>query len=362
MTPVDTMRVGGTRIEEVDLPAVSAEDIRAWFAYDRIMTAEAPPLPFELSRARVKSIPDHVTLRLFVARDPDGAVAGDGRALIARTANNQHICEAHVSVRRDRRGRGVGKALLGLVVAAAEAEGRTLLVGWTSARVPAGDSFARRAGAEDAQHSHVNRLLLSELDRGLVRQWLADGPRRAPGYDLVTVDGPYPDDMLEAIADLRGVMSTAPRDALQLEAPMTTVEQLRDMNRRAFDIGGERWSIFARHTATGELVGFTEMGYHPAQPETIDQGGTAVRPAHRGHGLGRWLKAAMLERVLRERPGVEDIRTGNAASNEAMLRINRELGFRPWIAATAWQAPVERVREYLARAGAPWLAASQRAD
>ncbi|MEZ4642291.1 MAG: hypothetical protein R3E31_06060 [Chloroflexota bacterium] len=34
------------------------------------------------------------------------------------------------------------------------------------------------------------------------------------------------------------------------------------------------------------------------------KGDTAVVPAHRGQGLGRWLKAAMLDKMLRERPNV----------------------------------------------------------
>jgi hypothetical protein len=46
------------------------------------------------------------------------------------------------------------------------------------------------------------------------------------------------------------------------------------------------------------------------------------------------------------------VRTGNADSNAAMLKINTDLGFRPYQSDNVWQIEVERVKEYLAtRAG-----------
>jgi len=52
--------------------------------------------------------------------------------------------------------------------------------------------------------------------------------------------------------------------------------------------------------------------------------------------------------VLRERPEVRIIRTGNAHSNAPMLRINEQLGFKPYRSSFTWQVSVERAAEYLA--------------
>jgi hypothetical protein len=63
--------------------------------------------------------------------------------------------------------------------------------------------------------------------------------------------------------------------------------------------------------------------------------------------LGRWLKAAMLDKVLKERPQVKYVRTGNADSNAAMLKINTELGFKPYTADAIWQVELQKVLDYL---------------
>ena len=69
--------------------------------------------------------------------------------------------------------------------------------------------------------------------------------------------------------------------------------------------------------------------------------------AHRNRGLGRWLKAVMMEKVLRDLPEVHTIRTGHADSNAPMRKINEELGYRPFSSDTQWQITLDEVRAYL---------------
>jgi Arc/MetJ-type ribon-helix-helix transcriptional regulator len=59
------------------------------------------------------------------------------------------------------------------------------------------------------------------------------------------------------------------------------------------------------------------------------------------------LKAAMLDRMLKIHPEIKFVRTQNADTNAAMLRINNELGFKPYMSSILWQMEIDQVLDYL---------------
>jgi mycothiol synthase len=336
---------------ETDYRDLSDDDIVALNTFANAMAAEAhpedPPDPLEVTQAEVRKMPAITVIREFWARERDGVIAGVGYAWWRQTPENRHLAYCGVEVRPDLRRLGLAKRLLRPVVDAVGADSRTTIIGWTTDRVPSGEAFARRVGSEPGSAVHTNRLQLGRVDREQVRRWIAEGPVRAAGYELIAIDGPYPDDLIEQIARAYDVMNTAPRDDLDIEDQVRTVDEIRQREQQGVAMGTERWSLFARHVESDELVGLTEIYWNSAQPDTMYQGDTGVHPDHRGHALGKWLKAVMLERIFVDRPNIIDIRTGNADSNDAMLGINHALGFEPYIASMNWQVPVERVRGYL---------------
>lgn len=94
----------------------------------------------------------------------------------------------------------------------------------------------------------------------------------------------------------------------------------------------------------GACVGGTEVIFEPGDPSTARQQNTGIDPGHRGLGLAKWVKAAMLERIRRQRPEVVRIRTENAGSNAPMLAINGALGFQITSTRTEWQAEASDLR------------------
>ncbi len=138
-----------------------------------------------------------------------------------------------------------------------------------------------------------------------------------------------------------GVMNTAPKGELTLDDVTVTSAQLRQREAFLAARHSTRWVAYVRALRSRTLAGYTEMTWNPANARVLSQGDTGVQPNFRGHGLGKWLKAAMLERALSEKPAVRHVRTGNADANAPMLKINHALGFRLRMAEVVWQ--VERV-------------------
>jgi GNAT superfamily N-acetyltransferase len=83
-------------------------------------------------------------------------------------------------------------------------------------------------------------------------------------------------------------------------------------------------------------------------PQTVWQEATAVDPKHRDKGLGRWLKAANVLRLLDERPAARYVETWNAFSNGPMLGINIAMGFEIVNSFAAYQITTSALQERLA--------------
>jgi len=341
------------RIERIDPRTASEDLLREMNAFGNRCRAESrpedPPTPDEQVIAGVRAMPPFVHPSHFLIRDEAGRIIASGSANYEVAEDNQHLLWAGINVAPEHRRKGYATALLARIVEVADEASRTMLMGGTGDAIPAGAAFAERIGATKGYRDHTNRLQLADVDRALIDRWIADAATRSAGYSLIAHDGPYGDDLIERVIPVHELMNTAPKEDLAMEDWKITREKMEAWEHQFFAVGNDRWSLFAQHDATGELVGFTEIAIDRSTPETFHQMGTAVHPEHRGAALGKWLKAAMLRRILDERPDIVDVRTANADSNAAMLAINTELGFKPFRAHASWQVEVETVRAYLAR-------------
>jgi mycothiol synthase len=345
--PTTTSASGDDRFVFVplDLRTASDEQLRAVHDLFGVLRAESqpddPPVLFEENLANWRNLPPIVQIHAVVA-EHQGQTVGVSVGHSLDTPENRHMMDCEVIVHPNQRRQGLGRRLLRWVAETANANGRRLLMSSSSERVAAGEAFAKAFGAEKGLESHTNQLKFAELERDLLAAWLAAAPTER--FELRFLDGTYPPELLAAMADLLNVVANdAPHDNLEIETIRFNAEQIEQMERHLAASGRQRWTVIAIERQSGDFAGYSEVSWHPNRPDTVSQGGTGVFPHFRGHGLGRWLKAAMIDKLIAERPIVDKIRTGNADSNAPMLKINHQLGFKPYISRSHWQMSVEDV-------------------
>ncbi len=346
------MPASAVTIEPFDFAHASEHEYQAINRFINAIQAEIlpddPPTPLEETIANLQNMPSFIRAFAWAAWNPDRTeIVGSANVYFMKTEENKHLAWCDLSVLPELRRQGIGRRLLAEIAEVPQRESRRLLMTGTNARVPAGEAFMEKLGGERAMETHTNQLVLAELDRALVAQWMT--PDDASRFTLESWKGAHPEDLLPAITALNeSAMNTMPRDALDMEDMHFTTEQMRQLEQQALAGGTERWTLAVREAASGKFVGYTEVSWNSSRPLFVQQGGTGVFPDFRGHGLGKRLKAAMLDRVLRDRPDARFVRTGNADSNGPMLRINHALGFRPYLSRTEWQVETGKVLAYLA--------------
>ena len=245
-----------------------------------------------------------------------------------------------VTVHPEFRRRGLGRALALRAGQLALDLGRTVYSAGTSTREPQGEGFAAGLGAKAALPMLISELRLDTLDHNQLQHWVQRPEGDAYALHRFTR---IPEHELERVAAIMEVMNTAPRGDLEFDDWKITPTMVASWQAMT-EVSGDKCLLYAaEHLKSGELVGYTEVFWHPERAALVYQGATGVRLDHRGQGLGKWLKAAVLLDLPAHNPAGQRLRTGNVDSNAAMLGINRALGFAPVFGRTEWQGQTEEL-------------------
>jgi GNAT superfamily N-acetyltransferase len=341
------METKGYTLDRV-VPAELPEDeqialARLFQRMSKEILPEDPERPLDAILPRLRATVPNEWHGRARARDAKGNVVAFGG--VNRSLNdpeNAHVAWTELSVHPDHRRIGLGRALFADLIAQSEGQHPELLfMGVTNDRVPSGEPFLTAIGAKPGLPMKTNQLALADVDRAQVAAWATLDPA---GYRIERVDNVVPASLVAPYIQASDGINDMPRGDLKMGDWKLTEEQIRD-RESWFNQTGVEWRLLvAIHEPTGEGAGFTDITYDPKQPWVIWQQGTAVTRGHRGHRLGLWMKAVMLERILREMPKARNVRTGNANTNSQMLAINTDLGFKMAWQSTLWQLPIADAR------------------
>ncbi len=339
-------------LQSIDIRSASLEFIKAFNQFNNTIRAEKlpddPPVPLDETIQSFRNLPDFISLKGWaVLNDDSTQLIAWGDLVLENLKENRHMAEFDVRILPDFRLHGLGSRLLAAITQEAKADNRQLLVTETVDRVLAGSAFMTRVGAKEVLVGHINQLVTEKLDEGLLAAWINNGQNNSAQFTLGFWDGAYPEEKINDVIRLYELENQQPRGTLDVEDIHMTAEKLRQLEKHVFAKGYQRWTCFLMEKLSGNFAGYTEVLWNPNRPTLLSQEMTGVFPEYRNKGLGRWLKAVMLARVLKERKEVKFIRTGNADSNVAMLKINQELGFKPYMAESLWQLEIGQAQQYL---------------
>lgn len=263
----------------------------------------------------------------FLAHDESGGAIGVVE-IWTTDWDNVDLAWLWLVVHPDHRRRGVGSALMAHAVTTARELGRTKLGidGWDSSPAPA--AFAARHGFTWASQAINRRQHLREVDLGEVQRMYDDAAAVAGDYELLRIEGRTPDDLIDKVSEMAVAINDAPLDDLDFEDEVFPPERVRAYEDAQLANGHRLYRLIARHRGTGDLAGHTVVAVEAERPSIGEQHDTSVVRGHRGHRLGLLLKAGMLLWLAETEPRLETVDTWNTETNDHMIAVNEQLGYR----------------------------------
>jgi GNAT superfamily N-acetyltransferase len=233
--------------------------------------------PMKEALVDVVAVPEPGGVSRWLAMASPGSVAAvaDLRPIIAGAA------ELTLHVEPEWRRRGVGSLLLAVV--REHTDGRHLVVD-VAAGSP-GEAFCVRHGFRHTRSWRRDLLIYCDVHQAWLGE-LVDAEH--PGYRLVHWTGD-----LSAVPDLEELPSR---------------------------------SLLTAAAADGELAAYAVAVVGPLWQPRARQHGPAILSGHHGRHLGRWVNAALIQRLREVHPHVDEIDT---APGEDESGVRRHLGFRP---------------------------------
>ena len=258
-----------------------------------------------------------------------------------KLANNyeqtKHIASVELGISKSFRRKGLGSKLLRTVLDhLLKLERITTLTSTLSDET--GINFCNFLRGIFVHEESEFRLHFSKIDWDSIKQWKSTGEilSKSDGITLEMFET-CPEDIIQDYTEIY-TETLNQRPLGQIPATVRVTPETRKEKEKSWITDrGHKWFTMITKESDQQISGLTEMVYIPESPYYIEQLLTGVKTEYRGRGLGKWLKAEMIDFIHKKYPEIEFIATDNAGTNAPMISINERLGFKKHISIKTYQ-------------------------
>lgn len=245
------------------------------------------------------------------------------------------------------RNRDLLKSSLEIVAEKTKALGKSSLRTISTSYVPYLEDFHEEIGAEVCRINRHMSLDLKNIDRDLISDWIGVFENLTQKFKLEFREGMIKEeDLAQYLQAIQDFYKNLPVDKLNDIQSSYNREKLMAEERMLMERNDFKWTYWLREKESNRIVGFTSIA-GPKNADHIYQLYTCVLKDFRRKGIGRMLKAFMIERALSENTGRNAIKTSISTTNRSMLNINKEMGFIDSWSWKLWQIEIQEVEKYL---------------
>ncbi|WP_328315659.1 GNAT family N-acetyltransferase [Streptomyces sp. NBC_00388] len=266
----------------------------------------------------------HSRRLVWLASDADSVPLGTA-FLRLFDGGQEHLAELTLQVHPAERRKGVGSGLLEAAVTAARDNARRCVSAQAEAGSP-GSCFLPAHGFRKVLTLRFARLPLADVDPAALAGMI-ECPH--PGYRLESWQGTVPADLARTFAASRRAMDDMPMEDTDHGITIWDVDRVRAAAKAVQDRGDHLHTVVAIDTTDDSIAGFTELVVPGDGTGDGQHYGTGVLPEHRGHGLGRWMKAESIRQAHGRYPDLGGLLTDTADSNTHMRHISDSLDYVP---------------------------------
>lgn len=264
-----------------------------------------------------ETVPKEAQARFWVA-EAEGEIVGWAEAVFNWAQERTDAATVWVGVSPEQRSRGLGRALF------AQVEGHALGLGASVLRSEAEDGSAGSAFLEAHGFERRREEVFSAVDLGradVSRLAELEVALKADGFRLVPLAA-----VLDRPRELFDLYMAAEAD-VPTDNPYTG-EKFEDFRVRS--LGSPLLDAEGSYVALeGEKPVSLAWILSDREARVAVHNMTGTLPRYRRRGLARLCKLATIRWAIEN--GIERLMTSNDGQNEAMLGLNRELGYRPFV-------------------------------